>query len=348
MFFLIFQTIAFLAISGALIGVAFVFSPYKPYVWCEKHKEEVKENEESLLDQDGEARVEYEGADGPHDVEYLAVAENARQGVNVEKSPLRPNSLARTSEEEEKPPILESLDTGVLKTDEVLEQVDLNLGGISVTPGKTNQSHDETTEDGERKSGMGKIVKNTEGQHVLVCPDGQRLLLDKLGVDFSDNDSAGSFMRKGKEMLSASGEKGKAIAKLAEGKIDDIKEKIKNSGWQEKLKNLTKGFSDSKNASGDKVPEKVSVAGPRDGNSQKIDLLTNMASKIKLGGGDNFTKCTKDGPKRKMPGYMKAVLKEAMKHALAETYYDTFMFEKVKAICDTMNAAREEVEEKLI
>lgn len=39
---------------------------------------------------------------------------------------------------------------------------------------------------------------------------------------------------------------------------------------------------------------------------------------------------------------MQTALKEAIKFGLAETYFDTFMFEKVKKICDDMDAGVKE------
>merc|ERR1711935_35777 len=201
--------------------------------------------------------------------------------------------------------------------------------------GKT-ESQDETTEDVEKRSGLGTIVRNKAGQQVLVCADGQRLLLDKLGLAADSlHNSTDNFVNHAKEFIDKTGEKGKAMF-----------EKAKNSSWGEKLKNLSFLSKFAKKEDGQKVPELPNGADSGNGTVVAHSILT--ASKIKFDGEGTKKRSTKKSaaPKREMNFYMKTVLKEALGHGLVEAYYDSFMFEKVKGICDKLDAGTEAVNDE--
>jgi hypothetical protein len=239
MFVLIFQTLAYLVITIFLVGLAFVFSPYKPYSWFPEKEvvEEVWETEEceqSLIDAEDAADVMIsDGPNGPHDVETLALARGDRRRDSGSVDFLKPNLLERIPElpfqdmikqgEDSNATILESKATGIADTDVVLEHVDMAMGGIVIEP-KISESQDvkislinqqqtmQTLPDSEKRPGVGTIVKNKEGVQVLVLGDGRRLLLDKLGMgELPIKKDEETMMGKAKEVLSKTEVKGKEL-----------------------------------------------------------------------------------------------------------------------------------------
>lgn len=160
MLVLIFQTLAYLVITVFLVGLAFVFSPYKPYSWFpEKVLEEVVEEdvyetdecEQSLVGAEDAYVMVSDGPNGPFDVETLALARDDIRKDSGYVDNFKPNLLEIIPElpiqdmiqqgEDSKSSILESTATGVIETDEVLETVDMAMGGIIIQP-KISESQD--------------------------------------------------------------------------------------------------------------------------------------------------------------------------------------------------------------
>jgi hypothetical protein len=239
MFVLIFQTLVYLVITIFLVGLAFVFSPYKPYSWFPEKVEveevwETEECEQSLIDAEDAADVMIsDGPNGPYDVETLALAGGDRRRDSGSIDYLKPNLLETIPElpiqdmikqgEDSNATILESTATGIADTDVVLERVDMAMGGIVIEP-KISESQDvkiflvnqqqnmQTLPDSEKRPGVGTIVKNKEGVQVLVLGDGRRLLLDKLGMgELPIKKDEETMMGKAKEVLSKTEVKGKEL-----------------------------------------------------------------------------------------------------------------------------------------